>query len=443
MAERYPVAVSGQWEILGLRVRGPELIVIIVVPVLTVALTYYLRRTAQGRAIRAAASNPDLARLTAISPKIISTITWIIAGLLAAVALILVAGINGQPSGFPVTGTGHPGPGTGRGPDREAPKLSGGDDCRSGPRVAPIAAGLKLAHHRGALRWLALRDRHRHHSCWPAGGSPAATSRSRLFPPPARFPTRWPSLWWVRHSSRIGIGLLVAAAAILPFLITLASRQLLFSEVLLFALLGISLVVLSGWTGQISLGQAALAGIGGLITAALVAGRDIGIGLGGTSFTLALPDIHFLLALLVGAAATGAVAVAIGLGALRIRGFHLAIATLALALLGQQFLWRRPFLSGGSYTRFAPPSHRARRPGRTAQLLLLLAGRPSGGDRSGGQDASHRGWAPMAGGARQQHCRLGLHDLAFPGGDPGVRGIRGDCRTRRRSAGPDCTCRSG
>jgi ABC-type branched-subunit amino acid transport system ATPase component/ABC-type branched-subunit amino acid transport system permease subunit len=349
MASRYPVALSGRWEILGLRVRGAELIVIIVVPVLTAALTYYLQRTAQGRAIRAAASNPDLARLTAISPKIISTITWIIAGLLAAVALILVAGINGQPSGFRSLG-----------PATLVQVLAAALIGRLRNFPAAMIAGVAL----GLLRSLLVFN-------WPttaglydgslfliviattllASGRLTGSDESFSFVPTTRpLPHAVARLWWVRHSSRIGIGLLIAGAAIFPFLVTLASRQLLFSEVLLFALVGISLVVLSGWTGQISLGQAALAGIGGLTTAALVAGRDIGIGLGGASFTLALPDIHFLLALLVGATVTGAVAVVIGLGALRIRGFHLAIATLALALLGQQFLWRRPFLSGDSYT---------------------------------------------------------------------------------------------
>ncbi|MDE0605078.1 MAG: ABC transporter, partial [bacterium] len=349
MANRYPVALSGQWEILGLRMRGSELIVIIAVPVLTAALTYYLQRTAQGRAVRAAASNPDLARLTAISPKIISTITWTIAGLLAAAALILVAGINGQPSGFRSLG-----------PATLVQVLAAALIGRLRNFPVAMIAGVAL----GLLRSLLVFN-------WPttAGlydgslfliviGTTLVASRrlsrsdeSFSFVPTTRpLPHAVARLWWVRHSSRIGIGLLIAGAAILPILITQASRQLLYSEVLLFALIGISLVVLSGWTGQISLGQAALAGIGGLTTAALVAGRDIGVGLGRASFTLALPDIHFLLALLVGAAVTGAVAVVIGLGALRIRGFHLAIATLALALLGQQFLWRRPFFSGDSYT---------------------------------------------------------------------------------------------
>lgn len=349
MANRYPVALSGRWEILGLRVRGVEMIVIIVVPVLTAALTYYLQRTAQGRAIRAAASNPDLARLTAISPKIISTITWIIAGLLAAVALILVAGINGQPSGFRSLG-----------PATLVQVLAAALIGRLRNFPVAMIAGVALGLLRSLLvfNWATTAGLYDGSLFLIVIATTLVASRrltgsdeSFSFVPTTRpLPHAVARLWWVSHSSRIGIGLLIAGAAILPFLVTLASRQLLFSEVLLFALIGISLVVLSGWTGQISLGQAALAGIGGLTTAALVAGRDIGVGLGGASFTLALPDINFLLALLVGAAVTGAIAVVIGLGALRIRGFHLAIATLALALLGQQFLWRRPFLSGGSYT---------------------------------------------------------------------------------------------
>ncbi len=349
ISDRYPVALSGQWEPFGIRVRGAELIVLIAVPVLTAALTLYLQRTAQGRAVRAAASNPDLARLTAISPKTISTITWIIAGLLSAVALILVAGINGQPTGLRALG-----------PATLVQVLAAALIGRLRSFPAALASGMAL----GVLRSFLVFN-------WPtkaglydaalfliviaatlaASRRTAGTDESFSFVPTTRpLPSAAARLWWVRHSSRIGIGLLVAAAAILPLWLTQASRQILFSEVLLFALVGLSLVVLSGWTGQVSLGQAALAGIGGLTAAALVAGRDIGIGISEASFTLALPELHFLVAAPVAAAATGAVAVIIGLAALRVRGFHLAIATLALALLGQQFLWRRPFLSGGSHT---------------------------------------------------------------------------------------------
>ena len=348
-SDRYPVALSGQWEPFGIRVRGAELIVIIAVPLLTVALTFYLQRTDQGRAIRAAAANPDLARLSAISPKIISTVTWIIAGLLAAVALILVAGINGQPSGFRSLG-----------PATLVQVLAAALIGRFRNFSVALVSGVGL----GLLRSVLVFN-------WPTTTGlydgalflvviattlaislrQSSTDESFSFVPTTRpLPNAVAGLWWVRHSSRIGIGLLIAAAAALPLVLTQASRQLLFSEVLIFALIGVSLVVLSGWGGQISLGQAALAGIGGLTTAALVAGRDLGVGISGASLTLELPETHFLLAVPVAAVATGVIAAIIGLAALRVRGFHLAIATLALALLGQQFLWRRPFLSGGSYT---------------------------------------------------------------------------------------------
>ena len=348
-SDRYPVALSGQWEPLGIRVRGAELIVIVAVPLIAVALTIYLQRTAQGRAIRAAAANPDLARLSAISPKVISTITWTIAGLLAAVALILVAGINGQPSGFRALG-----PATlvqvlaaslvGRFRNFSVALVSGvGLGLLRSVLVFnwPTTAGL----YDGALFLVVIA------ATLAASRRASGTEESFSFVPTTRpLPNAVAGLWWVRHSARLGIGLLIAGAALLPLVLTQASRQLLFSEVLLFALLGISLVVLSGWSGQISLGQAALAGIGGLTAAALVAGRDLGVGISGASFTLELPEIHFFLAVPIAAAATGVVAAIIGLGALRVRGFQLAIATLALALLGQQFLWRRPFLSGNSYT---------------------------------------------------------------------------------------------
>ncbi len=348
-SDRYPVALSGQWEPLGIRVRGAELIVIVTVPLIAAALTIYLQRTTQGRAIRAAAANPDLARLSAISPKVISTITWTIAGLLAAVALILVAGINGQPSGFQSLG-----------PATLVQVLAASLIGRFRNFSVALISGVGL----GLLRSVLVFN-------WPATAGlydgalflvviaatlaisrrASETEESFSFVPTTRpLPSAVAGLWWVRHSARLGIGLLIAGAAILPLALTQASRQLLFSEVLAFALLGISLVVLSGWNGQISLGQAALAGIGGLTAAALVAGRDLGVGISGASFTLGLPETHFFLAVPIAAAVTGVVAAIIGLGALRVRGFHLAIATLALALLGQQFLWRRPFLSGNSYT---------------------------------------------------------------------------------------------
>ena len=119
---------------------------------------------------------------------------------------------------------------------------------------------------------------------------------------------------------------------------------------LLTATLALSLVVLTGWTGQLSLGQAAFAGIGALGSAALVRGATLGVGVGDASFDIDLPEIPFLAAAIIMAAVCVCVALVIGLGALRVRGLMLAVVTLGFALAAQQYLWRTNFFSDGNAT---------------------------------------------------------------------------------------------
>jgi branched-chain amino acid transport system permease protein len=97
----------------------------------------------------------------------------------------------------------------------------------------------------------------------------------------------------------IVVGVLVALPAVLP-----ESRINLVAAGVIFAIIGLSLVVLTGWGGQVSLGQLAFVGIG-----AAVAGR-VTVSAHG-DLTVAV-----LVAGLVGAA----VAVVIGLPALRLGG---------------------------------------------------------------------------------------------------------------------------
>ena len=77
----------------------------------------------------------------------------------------------------------------------------------------------------------------------------------------------------------IGV-LALVVAVVVPLVVTAPSRHFLYARVLLFALIALSLVVLTGWSGQVSLGQAAFAGIGALGFAALVNGNPIGLGYG-------------------------------------------------------------------------------------------------------------------------------------------------------------------
>ena len=75
---------------------GPQLTILIVVPLVALGLGWLLNRTALGKAVKASAENPDLARLAGISPKVVSTAVWALAGGLATVSLALLAGQTGS-----------------------------------------------------------------------------------------------------------------------------------------------------------------------------------------------------------------------------------------------------------------------------------------------------------------------------------------------------------
>jgi branched-chain amino acid transport system permease protein len=132
-----------------------------------------------------------------------------------------------------------------------------------------------------------------------------------------------PEVRWVYRASRVlGVLTLLSLPHLLP-----VSRLSLVGVILIFAIVGISLVVLMGWAGQISLGQMAFVGVGAAVGGALT--QRLGV--------------DMLLAL-IGAGVVGAVvAILIGLPALRIRGLFLAITTLAFALATADFFLNRDF----------------------------------------------------------------------------------------------------
>ena len=102
--------------------------------------------------------------------------------------------------------------------------------------------------------------------------------------------------------------------------------------VLIYALIGVSLTMLVGWAGQVSLGQFAVVGIGAYVTAKWA-------GESGWS----------IVELLVVAGLVGAfVMVAIGLPALRVRGLTLAVTTLGLAVIGPDWLYQQGWLGGST-----------------------------------------------------------------------------------------------
>ena len=121
-----------------------------------------------------------------------------------------------------------------------------------------------------------------------------------------------------------------AAAAALPPLLLDSTWNAVLALALIYALMGLSVVVLTGFVGQLSLMPATFVGIGAFASGRLVTGLA-------TPFWWAVP----LAALLVVPAA-----LVIGMVALRLKGLYLAIMTLVFANVVEEFLFKQRWFVG-------------------------------------------------------------------------------------------------
>lgn len=103
----------------------------------------------------------------------------------------------------------------------------------------------------------------------------------------------------------------------------------------IFAMVGLSMNVLVGYTGQISLGQQAFLGIGALTAANVV-----------STGTTAADPFMFAVGIVTGVLAAAAAAAFLGAIALRIRGLYLALVTLIFGSVTADAIFTIPSLSG-------------------------------------------------------------------------------------------------
>lgn len=313
----FPTAFARQWTVGGVVVRAEHLVALVVFPVIVAGLAWFLNRSRHGVAVRAAADNPDAARLAGISTTRVSLVVWALAGALAAVAAVLSAPL----AGANVAGTGDLGPGILLRTFAAAVIAGMASLPRAlvagvvlgvveavlffnNPADPGLINGVLLVVVLVAVLVVSVRQR-------GLGVREGFSFSPRVRPVPPALLTHW----WVRHHTRIGAALALLVAVLLPVLVTSPSRQFLYSRVVVMALVALSLTVLTGWAGQLSLGQFALVGVGGM-----------------TTYTLVQNRLAFPAAVIVAAAVTALVAVVVGAPALRMRGLFLAVSTLALAV---------------------------------------------------------------------------------------------------------------
>ncbi len=138
----------------------------------------------------------------------------------------------------------------------------------------------------------------------------------------------------------LAFGVLAVFIALLPaFVSDVKAQQYAYVGIYLVALLGLN--ILTGFTGQISLGHGAFMAIGAYTTAILMVGNEqfggpIG---GGVKDVWTIP---------VAALVAGLAGLAFGLPALRLSGLYLALATFAVAVALPSLLKRFPDFTGGS-----------------------------------------------------------------------------------------------
>ena len=329
----FPEPFKLHWHFEGVTLTGSHVTTLIVGPLIAVGLSLFLKRTRAGKAIRGAASNPDAARLAGISVRRVSLLVWVLAGLVSALAAILFA-----PSQTVVT-FGDSGTSLLLG-GLAAALVAGMDDFR-----LAFAAGIAL----GIVEQLALfytsvagladvsvaavlvvalvvrarvlgRDVSRHDGLVTDESRPALPERVR-------------NVFVFRHAGRIGWIALFAVLAVAPLVHGLQTQERAVFLLLMvsYAMAGLGLTVLTGWAGQLSLGQFAFLGVGAF-AASYLDRHNVG-----------LPVM-----LLAAGLAAAAVSVLVGLVAVRFRGVFLGVVTLAFAFVARSWLFRQSWLTQDS-----------------------------------------------------------------------------------------------
>jgi branched-chain amino acid transport system permease protein len=311
-------------------VTGDHLLIVAVVPVVIAALAWFLLRTDNGVAVRAAAENAERALMLGIPVRRLSTIVWAVAGGLSALTFVLKGPFQG------VT------PDVLGGPTLLLPALAAAVIARMESLPLAFGAGVGLGILEQLVLWNsntasaadvafllvilgALLAQRQHLSRATEGDTSSWSIVSAVRPIPRE----------LRHlpEVRIGRGVLIVLVGLFalaaPFVYGPSTTNLM-SVALVWGMVATSLVVLTGWGGHISLGQFAIVGTGAIVAGNLIQKLDL--------------DLFVCLA--IAGAAGAAIALLVGLPALRIRGLFLAVTTLAFAVALDSYFLNPVHFSG-------------------------------------------------------------------------------------------------
>ena len=292
---------------------GNQIFAVVVVLGLSLGLAAFFRYTRMGIALRASAENADRASLLGIPVRRVGTVSWMLAGLFGAITIFLRASLVGVPTdgtlGFGVLlyvlaaavvarMDNIPlalGAGMAMGVlEAGSVYKTGKNDFSSAIMLVVVLVALLLqrsklsrAFDSGVSTWQSVKE----------------------------FRTIPTELRKIREviSARTAVAIIAVGMAVFaPYAVTPGQIGKL-TLIPIYAIVAVSMVILTGWAGQISLGQFGLVGAGAAVAGGLAADHNI----------------DFFAALFLGIVAGAVVATVIGIPALRVPGLYLAVTTLA------------------------------------------------------------------------------------------------------------------
>jgi len=289
----------------------------IVAPLLLLGLGVFLWLSKTGLAIRGAAANPDVASMSGVPPRTMMVWSWALAGAVSAVAAMFI---------LPTVGVVTP---EALGPELLLRGLAAAAIARFASFGVAVAVALAIGvieqimtTNDGAKGWIEIVI-----LAAVALALAAERQRGRKAAEPwtqVGAPHRAP----LRPLSIAIAVIAVAAAATVPMYAN-ASDAVNATLVIAVAIVGISVNLVTGLGGQLTLAQFALGGLAGAV-----------------SIRAAADNIPFPVAVVCGAVIAGAVSALIAVPSLRVRGPQLAVATLSFALVTSAYLLDRGWLLG-------------------------------------------------------------------------------------------------
>jgi len=302
----------------GIRIGTDRLTILAVGVVLTAVLTVVYRATRFGLATSAVAENRRASSALGISSDTVATVNWMLGCALSVVAAVLIVSVGTlQVENLCLLIV----------PALAAALLGG---FRSFPLT--MAGGLLIGMIESEVAWIGTLM---HADGWGqtvpfviiilvlvvSGRSLPLRGEAIQRPPQLGRGT-------VRPAVLLGVGVVGILLLAFVFPPSLLSA----TEITLgLGLIVLSIVVVTGYTGQLSLAQMALAGVGAWIAAWMVVAYEL----------------PFWLALLIGVAGAIPIGAIVGLPALRTRGMNLAVVTLGLAVVLESQIFASTERTGG------------------------------------------------------------------------------------------------